>query len=63
MQRTIIAVWGTSNSGKTTAIHLAFDELLNCGELIDAGQPARKEVRAAVLTIEEIKSWLCKSRR
>ena len=57
MGRTLIAVWGPSNVGKTTAIRLAYDELrFTEGVLtVDPGYRARKEVRGAILEIDGVK--------
>lgn len=55
MMRTIIAVSGSSNAGKTTTIRLAYEQLSEKSDILDGGRRARKEVRGAVLEIEGVK--------
>lgn len=55
MERTMIALWGISNTGKTTTIRRVYDTLRMEGRVIDPGRPTRKEVRAAILEIDGVK--------
>ncbi|MBA4190805.1 MAG: hypothetical protein C0467_22695 [Planctomycetaceae bacterium] len=55
MERTMIALWGISNLGKTTTIRRVYDTLRREGRVIDPGRPSRKEVKAAVLEIDGVK--------
>jgi hypothetical protein len=54
MQRTIIAICGPSNVGKTTTICLAYQRLLEEGKQINPGRRTRKEVGGAILEIDGV---------
>ena len=55
MQRTIFALWGLANAGKTTTIRLAYEKLAREENVIDPGRRSKKEVRGAILKIDGIK--------
>src|SRR5262245_4644948 len=55
MQRTMIALWGISNVGKTTTIRQVYDRLKQQGTDVDPGDPVRKEVKGAILEIDGVK--------
>jgi predicted kinase len=55
MQKTMIALWGIGNLGKTTTIRLAYETLRKEAKVIDPGRRARKEVIGAILEIDGVK--------
>lgn len=55
MEKTIIAVWGVSDKGKTTAIRLAYEDLRAQFPSLNPGRRALKEVRGAILDINGVK--------
>src|SRR6266566_6045300 len=54
MPKTIIALRGVSDVGKTSTIRLAYNDLCEKFRCIDPGRPARKEVRRAILEIDGV---------
>ena len=60
MRKTVIAVRGVSDSGKSTSIRLAYDELKKDATVINPGEPARErpkgppEVKGAILEIDGV---------
>ncbi len=58
MQKTIFALCGPSDSGKTTTISLVYHDLKQQEgtTVIYAGRPARKEIRGAVLEINGVRA-------
>lgn len=53
--RTMIALWGISNQGKTTTIRHVFEYLRNHYPCPDPGEAHGKEVRGAILLIDGVK--------
>lgn len=56
MERTMLALWGISNVGKTTTIRMVYEELRAEADTIciTPGLLARKEVKAAILEIDGV---------
>ena len=53
MERTLIALWGVTNSGKSTTLNYAHEELLECDGVIEIRsgkrRPGSKDIRNALL--------------
>src|SRR5260370_4813828 len=55
MQRTIVALCGARDVGKTTTIRLVYEKLAQEGKLIDPGRRSRSEIKSAILEIGGVK--------
>lgn len=55
MKKTIIALRGVSNMGKTTTIRLAYEDLKQQFLCVSSGRSARKEIKGAILKINGLK--------
>jgi hypothetical protein len=56
MQGTVISLRGSKQSGKTTAIRLAYEELLHThGAVLHSGRPGRKDVMGVIVVIKDVK--------
>lgn len=55
MQRTVIALRGKKNSGKTTTIKKVFEQLKKTAEKVERDHKIQKEIRAIILVIDGVK--------